>query len=119
LAPTIVLGQLHPLLGLVNASLSVAIADIVVELLLTATIVGGWAGWRLGLTRRAVVATTLASLIFAGGSGHNIPGLGGTPAAGKGLLLLAAIVAVSAITLVESQAWLTRQPWRMRRKESG
>jgi hypothetical protein len=110
LAPAIVLGQLHPLLGLVNAVASppVAITLLVVEVLLTATVVGGLAGWRLGHAWRAAIATALASLIFALGPGHNIPFLGGTPAAYKGMVLLVAIIAVSAITLVETQAWLVR-----------
>lgn len=83
-------------------------ARVVIELLLTATVVGGLAGWWLGHTPRAAFATALAGLIFAVGPGHNIPLLGNTPAVGKGVVLLVIIIFVSAVVLVESQAWLAR-----------
>jgi hypothetical protein len=85
------------------------IARFAIELVLTASAVGGLAGWWLGHTPRAAAATALAGLVFALGPGHNIPFLGNTPAAGKGVALLAAIILVSAVVLVESQAWLARR----------
>jgi hypothetical protein len=73
----------------------------------------GWrsprrAAWRLGHPRQAALATALAGLVFALGPRHNIPFLGSTPATGKGIALLAAIILVSAVVLVEGEAWLAR-----------
>jgi hypothetical protein len=82
------------------------IVHVVAELLLTAPLIGAVLGWRLGHTGRAALATALAGLIFAIGPGHNIPLLASTPAAGKGAVLLVAIVLVSTVVLVEGQAWL-------------
>jgi len=71
--------------------------------------VGGLAGWLLGHTLRAAMATALAGLVFALGPGHNIPFLGSTPAVGKGLVLLLAITLVSALVLVETSAGLVKE----------
>jgi hypothetical protein len=71
--------------------------------------VGALAGWWLGHTPRAAIATAVAGFVFALGPGHNIPFLGNTPGAAKGVVLLASIVLVSAVVLVESQAWLARR----------
>jgi hypothetical protein len=116
LTPAILLAQTRPppldiATGAVidGSSVLIVIARFAVELLLTATAVGGLAGWWLGHTARAAAATALAGFVFALGPGHNIPFLGSTPAAGKGILLLAAIILVSAVVLVESQAWLARR----------
>jgi len=116
LTPAILLAQLRPpplniSTGAVidGSSGWVVFARVVIELLLTATVVGGLAGWWLGHNWRAALATALAGLIFAIGPGHNIPLLGNTPAVGKGIMLLIVIIFVSAIVLVESQAWLARQ----------
>jgi len=115
LTPAIILAQLRPppldiSTGAVidGSSGWMVFARVVVELLLTATVVGGLAGWWLGHTGRAALATALAGLIFAIGPGHNIPLLGNTPAVGKGIILLVIIIFVSAVVLVESQAWLAR-----------
>ena len=116
LAPAILLAQLRPppldiSTGAVidGSSVGIVIARVVIELLLTATVVGGLAGWWLGHTGRAALATALAGFVFALGPGHNIPLLGNTPAVGKGVVLLVIIIFVSAVVLVESQAWLARQ----------
>jgi hypothetical protein len=115
LTPAILLAQLRPpplnisTGAIINGSTASVIARFVVELLLTATVVGGLAGWWLGHTGRAALATALAGFVFALGPGHNIPLLGSTPAAGKGVILLVIIIFVSAVVLVESQAWLARQ----------
>jgi hypothetical protein len=113
LAPAILLAQTRPppldiATGAIidGSSVPVVIARVVVELLLTATVVGGLAGWWLGHTPRAAIATALAGFVFALGPGHNIPLLGNTPAAGKGIVLLAAIILVAAVVLVEGQARL-------------
>lgn len=112
LLPSIVLGQLRPALfnietgKLIEGKTVEVVARFVVELLLTATVVGALAGWRLGHTGRAVFATALAGFLFALGPGHNIPLLGNTPGVGKGIVLLAAVILVSALVLVEGEAWL-------------
>lgn len=116
LTPAILLAQLRPPPLDLNtgaiidgSSTGMVIARVVVELLLTATVVGGLAGWWLAHTARAALATALAGFVFALGPGHNIPLLGSTPVVGKGIVLLVVITTISAIVLVESQAWLSRQ----------
>lgn len=115
LTPAILLAQLRPppldisTGAILNGTTASVIARFVIELLLTATVVGGLAGWWLGHTGRAALATALAGFVFALGPGHNIPLLGNTPAVGKGVILLIIIIFVSAVVLVESQAWLARQ----------
>ena len=115
LVPALVLAQLRPppldiATGTLLSGTVVSVtARFVIELLLTATVVGGLAGWWLGHTGRAALATALAGFVFALGPGHNIPFLGSTPAAGKGLLLLAAIIIVSSVVLVAVDAWLARR----------
>ncbi len=117
LTPAILLAQLRPppldfSTGAIldGSSTGGVIARFSIELLLTATVIGGLAGWWLGHTPRAALATALAGFVFALGPGHNIPFLGNTPAVGKGILLLVVIIGISAIVLVESQAWLSSQP---------
>jgi hypothetical protein len=115
LTPAILLAQLRPppldisTGAILNGTVASVIARFVLELLLTASIVGGLAGWWLGHTQRAAFATALAGFVFALGPGHNIPFLGSTPAAGKGLVLLAAIIFVSSAVLVVVEAWLARR----------
>jgi hypothetical protein len=113
LTPAIVMAQLRPPpLNISTGAIidgsrpAVVVARVVIELLLTATTVGALAGWWLGRTPRAAVATALAGFICALGPGHNIPLLGSTPAVGKGVVLLVLIILVSAVVLVEGQAWL-------------
>lgn len=107
LVPAIVVAELRaPLTDFSGGSIPPqdvrrVIWHIVLELLLTATMIGAVTGWWLGRSPRAAVATALAGLVFAMGPGHNIPLLGGTPAAGKGLVLLVLIVVVAAWVLVE------------------
>jgi hypothetical protein len=86
---------------------SIIVARFVVELLATATIVGGLIGGWLGRTRRAALATALAGFVFALGPGHNIPFIGGTPGVGKELAIMTAVTLVAALVLVEGHAWLT------------
>jgi hypothetical protein len=116
LTPAILLAQFRPPLFDIstgtlaegNTPSSVA-ARFALELLLTATLVGALAGWIIMRTPRAAFAVALASFVFALGPGHNIPFLGSTPGVGKGIVLLVAIIAVSALVLVESEAWLSQQ----------
>ncbi len=88
---------------------SLIVARFVGELLATATIVGGLVGAWLGRTRRAALATAVAGCVFALGPGHNIPFLGGTSGVGKELAIMTAVTLVSALVLVEGDAWLARR----------
>jgi hypothetical protein len=87
-----------------------AIWLFITELILTSALSGGLLGWFIGGTARAAAATALAGAVFALGPGHNIPFLGSTPGAGKGALLLAAVVLISAFTLVAVEARLSGGP---------
>ncbi len=113
LLPAVVLAELHgPVFSVTPAgpvqtvATSVIVTRFVGELLATATIVGGLAGWWLGHTRRAALATGVAGFVFALGPGHNIPLIGGTPGVGKELAIMTAVTFVSALVLVEGHAWL-------------
>jgi hypothetical protein len=115
LAPSILLAQLRPppldiRTGAIidGSSGPVVIMRVVLELLVTATVVGGLIGWWLGRSPQAAFATAVAGFVFALGPGHNIPLLGNTPVVIKGIMLLAAIVAVSSLVLVEGEAWLAQ-----------
>ena len=79
------------------------------ELVFTAAFVGALAGWLLGHSPRAALSMSLAGVAFAVGPGHNIPLLGNTQSAVKGLVLLAAIIAVSSFVLVQTAAFLSRR----------
>jgi hypothetical protein len=115
LAPAAVLGQLRPALVDV-ADMSIRPGDgttvavrFMLELVLTAALVGGVAGRLISHSLKGSIATAAAGVAFALGPGHNIPLLGSTPAAAKGLALLALIVFVSTLILVEGTAWLSRR----------
>ncbi|MFN2221992.1 MAG: hypothetical protein ACK2UH_05540 [Candidatus Promineifilaceae bacterium] len=90
-----------------------------VELLVTSVLVGALAGRVIGGTRRAALATAVAGFVFALGPGHNIPFIGGTSGLGKELVIMAAIIFVSAVVLVETQALAERLPIRKKPPESG
>ncbi len=117
LAPSVLLSQVRtPILD--SATFTIAPGQgvyagtrFVLDLVLTAILAGAALGWFLGHTPRAAIATAVAGAAFAIGPGHNIPFLGNTPAAGKGLALLFAITLVSALVLVEAATWLTAR-WR-------
>jgi hypothetical protein len=113
LLPAIALAELRPALFVETLAgpvptepIPLLVARFAAELLATATLVGGVVGWRLGRTRRAAAAMSLASFLFALGPGHNIPFVGGTGGVATELALLAAVIAVSALVLVEGHAWL-------------
>jgi len=114
LAPSILLAQFRaPLIDVATFSLplqggSRVALHFILELVATAVIVGGAMGWFLAHTPRATLATAVAGLVYALGPGHNIPLLGSTPAAGKGIVLLLVITLVSAFVLVEVSAGLLR-----------
>jgi len=114
LAPSIILAELRqPLFTLTEtgAELSVSVAYVAavftLELLVTATLLGGLAGWLIGRTPRAVLATGIAGLVFALGPGHNIPFLGNSPATGKGIAILLVIILSAAVVLVETSAMMS------------
>lgn len=92
--------------SLLMISVSRAALIFILELLVTATLVGGLAGWMISHTQRAAVSTALAGFVFALGPGHNIPFLGSTPGSLKGAIILVSIAMVSAIVLVKTQARL-------------
>lgn len=81
-----------------------AIASFVVGLLGSATVAGATIGWLIARTRRAAGLTALAGFVLALGPGHNIPFLGGTPAVGKEIAILAAVMAVASVVLVARSA---------------
>ena len=82
-----------------------AVADFVVGLLGTSSLMGLVLGWLIGRNRRAAGTMALAAFALALGPGHNIPLLGGTGAVAKELLVLAAVTAVASLVLVEGEAW--------------
>lgn len=109
LAPSIILAEIRePLFTIsgADATLAVpvwqAVVVFILELLVTAALVGGLAGWLIGRTSRAALATALAGFIFALGPGHNIPFLGSTPGTLKGIMILLAIILSATIVLVGS-----------------
>ena len=113
LLPATILAELRPPLsdfgvpgGLLVVSTGRATWVFILELLVTSSIVGAASGWLIGHSGRAALATAVAGFVFALGPGHNIPFLGGTPGNLKGIALLLAIVSVSAVVLVETQALL-------------
>lgn len=114
LAPSILLAQFRPPL-LEVATFSIPplggprlALHFIAELVMTAVIIGASAGWFLGRTPQAAIATAVAGLVYALGPGHNIPFLGNTPAVGKGLILLLVITLVSSFVLVEVSAGLLK-----------
>jgi len=114
LLPSIVIAELRqPLFAVTgnNAVLAVSIGRasliFIMELLVTATLVGGVSGWLIGGTTRAAGATAVAGFVFALGPGHNIPLIGGTSGVGKELVIMMAVIVVSALVLVDGYAWLS------------
>lgn len=115
LLPGVVLAELRQpffLVGGDSAVLAVSVGRVaflfIVELLVTAALMGALAGWLIGRSGRVALATAVAAFIFALGPGHNIPLIGGTPGVGKELVIMTAIIVVSALVLVEGQAWLAQ-----------
>jgi len=115
LAPAILIAQLRqPILDATSFSIPpgegprVAVRFFV-ELVFTAALVGAIAGWLLGHSPRAALSMSLAGVAFAVGPGHNIPLLGNTQSAVKGLVLLAAIIAASSVVLVQAVNLLSRR----------
>lgn len=84
-----------------------ALLDVILGLLLVATLVGAGLGWSIARRRGAVPvpSTAFAAFLIALGPSNDTPLLGGTPAAGNGLAILALVIAVASVVLVEGQAW--------------
>lgn len=119
LLPSIIVAELRQPLFIMTGDSAILAVSIgraslifILELLVTSILMGAALGWLIGRTRRAALATALAGLIFALGPGHNIPLIGGGGArfVGKELVIMMAIIAVSALVLVEGQARLGRAP---------
>lgn len=115
LLPAIILAELRrPLFDVTGneAALSVTMGKVatifVLELLVTSASVGGIAGLLIGRSWQAALATALAGFIFALGPGHNIPLIGGTSGVGKEIVIMIAIILVSALVLVETHHFLSR-----------
>lgn len=113
LLPGIVLAELRrPLFTVTGDSALLAVSVgraafvFILELLVTAALVGALIGWLVGGNARAALATAVAGFIFALGPGHNIPLIGGTPGVGKELAIMMAIIFVSALVLVEGATFL-------------
>lgn len=114
LTPAFILAELRSPMFAVTAAgvtnLAMGLPEFVlrftVELLVTATIAGGISGWWLGRTRRAVLATALAGLVFALGPGHNIPFIGGTMGVGKEIAIMGIVIVISSLVLVEGHFYL-------------
>mgnify|MGYP001812520922 CR=1 FL=1 len=116
LLPSIVLAEMRtPMFdvsgpsALLMVSVKQATEIFILELLLTAILMGGLAGWIIGRTRKAALVTALAGFIFALGPGHNIPFLGNTPGTLKGVAILFAIVMVSAVVLVGTHTRISKE----------
>ena len=114
--PSIVLAEMRTPMFDISGPIAVLVVSVrqaavvfILELLLTATLMGGIAGWIICRTRKAALATALAGLNFALGPGHNIPFLGNTPGTLKGIAILFAIVMVSAVVLIETQARISKE----------
>lgn len=112
LAPAIMLAELRQPLFTISDSGSelavpvwYAVVVFILELLVTAILIGGLAGWLIGRTSRAALATAIAGFIFALGPGHNIPFLGNTPGTLKGIVILLAVILPAAFILVGSSIW--------------
>jgi hypothetical protein len=112
LAPAIVLAELRQPLFTISESGSELAVPVwhamfvfILELLVTATLVGGLAGWLIRRSSRAALATAVAGFIFALGPGHNIPFLGNTPGTLKGIVILLAVILPAAFILVGSSIW--------------
>jgi hypothetical protein len=119
LAPAVGIAQLRPPLFtgtgmnvIATVSITQAAVIFVRDLLLPAAVIGGLAGWLIGRTKRAALATALAGFVFALGPGHNVPFLGNQPVTGKGIILLIAIVLAASIVLVEGHAALISRTTR-------
>ncbi|MCH7589046.1 MAG: hypothetical protein IIC78_13585 [Chloroflexi bacterium] len=112
LVPAMIIAQITPAPFQVDGTIAPgytagrAAVQFILELLLTATLMGALAGWILGGSQRAALATALAGFVYALGPGHNIPFLGNTPVVWKGILLLLAINTVSSLVMMFSFRWL-------------
>lgn len=86
-----------------------ALVDVLVGLIGLSALSGAIIGAGIGRSRRAAGTTMLAAVALAVGPGHNIPLIGGTPAVGVELAILAIVVPVAAVVLVEAEERLARR----------
>jgi hypothetical protein len=114
LLPSILIAELRQPLFTVSAGnpvLALSVAEtamrFILELLLPAALIGAGIGWHVGRSRRSAVSAAIACAIFALGPGHNIPFLGGSPVAGKGIAILIAVISSASFVLVELDSLLS------------
>jgi hypothetical protein len=114
--PGILLAELRqPLFTIAgnSAVLAVSIGRValvfILELLVTAALVGALLGWLICRSERAALATAVSGFVFALGPGHNIPLIGGTPGVAKELAIIAIVIVFSALVLVEGEAFLAQR----------
>lgn len=78
-----------------------------IELVLTAPLMGALVGLWIGGSREAAARTALAGLVFALGPGHNIPLISGVwGPVFKSWALLVLMIVISTITLVYAEQWI-------------
>jgi hypothetical protein len=117
LAPAIVVAQLRAPMYAMGANgrgtflvpPAEVLADVGVGLFALTVVAGALVGAVVGRSRRAALTTALAGLALAAGPGHNIPFLGGTAAVPNELAILGAVVLVSSVVLVVTDAFLSRR----------
>lgn len=114
LTPAIVIAELRePLFTTTETGAELTVsagyagAIFILGLVIPSILIGGLAGWLIGHTFRAALATAIAGFTFALGPGHNIPFLGNTPATWKGIAVLLVIVLCAAVVLVEMSAMMS------------
>ncbi len=85
------------------------LVHFLLELVLTATLAGAFAGYAIRRTRGAAFSTAVAGIAWALGPGHNIPMFGADTAAFKGHTIVLLVALVACFTLVEAAALLEKR----------
>lgn len=114
LTPAIVIAELRePLFTITERDAELTVSAgyaggiFILGLVIPSILIGGLAGWMIGRTSRAALATAIAGLTFALGPGHNIPFLGNTPATWKGIAVLLVVILSASVVLVEMSAMMS------------
>jgi hypothetical protein len=112
--PGFVLGYLRePLIDMATVTIPpdrtrAAVAAFVVELFLTAALLGGLIGWGLRREARSAGVMALAAVLFALGPGHNIPFFPGTPGGVKLWAIMGAFILAAALAFPAALTLFTR-----------
>ena len=85
-----------------------AAGRFVLDLFLTAGLVGGLLGWWLGGTPAAALRMAVAALAYSVGPGHNIPFFAGTSGCGKMWAIMLLVILASALTFAGALVWFRR-----------